>query len=66
MKSQNGFTAPELLILVWIALILAGGVGWIWNIVKMVAICCEPITGMIVLRVIGIFVPPLGAVVGYL
>ena len=39
-------------------------VGWVWNIVKLTEICCG-VSGWLVLRVIGIFVPPLGGVLGY-
>jgi hypothetical protein len=66
MRKQLGVTVPELLIVFYILLIPAGIFGWVWNIVKMVAVCCDPLTGMVVLRIAGIFVPPLGAVVGYL
>jgi prepilin-type N-terminal cleavage/methylation domain-containing protein len=65
MKSQLGYTLPELLLVVYLILIVAGGIGWIWNIVKLIDTCCG-ITGMLVVRAIGIFVPPLGAVMGYL
>ena len=39
--------------------------GWVWNIVKMVGMEM-PLTGMFILRVIGIFLAPLGGVLGYL
>jgi hypothetical protein len=65
MKSQRGFTVPELMILVWIAVVAAGLVGWVMNIVTIVHTCCEPLTGMLVVRIVGIFIAPLGAVLGY-
>lgn len=40
--------------------------GWIANIVKLVGSNFDPITGMLVARAIGIFVCPLGAVLGFL
>ena len=39
--------------------------GWIWNIVKLIAMTFDPLTTLLVVRIIGIFVPPLGAIVGY-
>ena len=63
MYKQSGYTLIELSILV---LILFGGIGWIWNIVKIVGSDFANITGLLVVRVIGIFIAPLGAIVGYL
>jgi hypothetical protein len=63
MKKKLGFTLMEALIVV---LVLVGGGGWIANIVKLVDSNFDPITGMVVARAIGIFVAPLGAVLGFL
>ena len=62
---QLGFTAYELTILI---LIVVGGCGWIANIVKLVGLVGmdSTITGMMVVRVIGVFIAPLGAVLGFL
>lgn len=63
MKSvQRGFTAIELFV---VALILAFAGGWIANVVKLVGMDLGTITGLLVVRAIGIFVPPLGAVMGF-
>jgi prepilin-type N-terminal cleavage/methylation domain-containing protein len=63
MNNQKGFTLTELLVV----LVMIGGVwGWVWNIVKLVSVDNIQLTGMIVGRVIGVFVPPLGAVLGFL
>lgn len=51
--------------LIVIGISIAGCVGWVMNIVTVVHTCCAPVTGMLVVRVIGIFVPPLGAVIGF-
>lgn len=61
MKKQGGF------IVFWFALlaVCVGGVGWIWNIVKIIDTCCAVIDGMLVMRIIGIFIAPIGAIVGY-
>ena len=64
MKSiQITSTATYLLFL---ALLIAGVGGWITNIVKLVGMDFGGITGMLIVRAIGIFVPPLGAVMGFI
>ena len=63
MNSQRGFTIIELLVAV---LLLGGGIGWIWNIVKIVQSGFDVFTGMLIARCIGVFVAPLGAVLGFL
>jgi hypothetical protein len=51
-----------------IAVTLVGGAAWgyVWNIVKLVAIVSDPVTGMLVLRAIGVVVVPLGCIIGWL
>ena len=51
---------------VLIVLLVAGPVGWLANIVKLVGSSADPLTGMVIARAIGVFVPPLGAVLGYI
>jgi prepilin-type N-terminal cleavage/methylation domain-containing protein len=62
MKFQRGFTIIEL----YVVLLLFGGIGWICNIVKIVQNGFDVITGMFIARCIGVFVAPLGAVLGFL
>jgi hypothetical protein len=50
--------------LLWLGLIILGGIGWICNIIEIAH--AEMITRMIILRVVGIFMFPLGAVLGWL
>ena len=47
--------------LVWVAAV----VGWIMNIVAIAGSSFDVLSGMLVLRIVGIFVAPLGAVLGY-
>lgn len=63
MKKQCSFSVFKLMTVI---LALAGVGGWIANIVKLVGSNFEPLTVMVVARAIGIFVAPLGAVLGYL
>jgi hypothetical protein len=67
MRKQLGYTATELVMVLFIgSLVLASAFGWVWNIVKLVGMDLDPITGLLIVRVIGIFLVPLGCIVGYL
>jgi hypothetical protein len=67
MKSlQRGWTLIEGASVFVLVLILGGVGGWIANIVKLVGMDFGAITGMLIVRAIGIVVPPLGAVMGFL
>jgi hypothetical protein len=50
----------------WMLVVLAVMVGWVMNIVTLVQHVNDPVTIMTALRVVGIFVAPLGGVLGYL
>ena len=66
MKYQKGYTSVEI---VFAVLFVVGLIGWISNICKLVAASGTEIsdmTIMVVLRVIGVFAAPLGAVLGFL
>lgn len=63
MNKQKGFTSVELVILV---VVLLGAGGWIANIVKIVNTGFDVFTGLLVARCIGVFVAPVGAVLGYI
>jgi hypothetical protein len=63
MKYQRGFTIVELFAFI-LTLILS--IGWVWNIVKIAGSDFSSVSGILILRCIGIFVAPLGGVLGYL
>jgi prepilin-type N-terminal cleavage/methylation domain-containing protein len=63
MKKQRGFTLVEFLMA---SLIMLGIGGWIANIVKLAGSSFDPLTGMVVLRSTGIFVAPLGSILGFI
>jgi hypothetical protein len=52
-------------IIVWLLIIVATVWGYVWNIVKLVGMCCD-VSGMLLVRAAGIFLAPLGVVVGFL
>jgi hypothetical protein len=49
----------------YVAVIVLGVIGWVMNITTIVSHINDPVTGMTVLRAVGIFLFPLGAVLGY-
>ena len=63
MNKQKGNAAIGYLI--GFGIVAAGLVGWIMNIVSIAHANFSDINGMLILRVVGIFVAPLGAVLGY-
>ena len=59
-------TVSGQLALVFLIIALVGAWGWISNIIKLASMDFGGVTGMLVLRAIGVFVAPLGAVLGFL
>lgn len=53
-------------VLFLLALVLVAVGGWVANIVKLFGSDFSPLTGEVVLRVVGVFVAPLGAILGFL
>lgn len=47
-----------------LGLIAAGVIGWVLNIIKLAGMNAEPLTTMFIMRIIGIFVAPIGSVLG--
>lgn len=59
---RGNAVAGLLLVLVW----LVGIVGWGFNIYKIICMdFAAGVTGMMVARIIGVFIAPLGAVLGF-
>ena len=52
--------------LVYVVVFLAGVIGWIMNIVKITDCVFSPLSSEAVIRVIGSFIAPIGAVLGYI
>lgn len=51
--------------LIYLAIVLLAIGGWIANVVKIVGSDFNDITGLLVIRIIGVFMAPLGAVLGF-
>jgi hypothetical protein len=54
------------LMVIWFLLAVAGIGGWIANVVKLVGMDFASISGLMVARGIGVFVAPLGSVLGFI
>lgn len=62
MTNRDMFSS---MIIVWAALWVLGAIGWVLNIITIAGSSFDHITGILVLRIIGVFVAPIGAVLGY-
>jgi hypothetical protein len=51
--------------LVFLFIMALGAVGWIKNLFALLGSNFDPITGEVMLRVIGVFISPIGAVMGW-
>lgn len=53
---------------VWFAICIAGLIGWVWNIVKIfqIGLPVAQWSAFEIARLIGVFLAPLGAVMGFL
>ena len=54
---------PSLLVIV---VAILGFVGWVMNIMTIAGSSFNDLTGLLVLRVVGIFIAPMGAVLGWI
>jgi hypothetical protein len=63
MRASEVLEGSALLIMV--ILILAAIGGWIANVVAIVVTVNDPVSGMFILRCVGVFVAPLGSVLGF-
>ena len=64
MHKQRGYTGALALFIIALWVLALGG--WVANIAKLVGMDFGAITGLLIVRAIGIFIAPLGAVMGYL
>lgn len=67
MNKQRGFSHIELLLaLIALCIAVVGVGGWVWNIVKLSHGTFTVVTPELILRLLGVVVPPLGVVMGWL
>jgi hypothetical protein len=65
-RTSSSDTAFGIVGFLYILLIIAAVIGWVWNIVKIVGSISDPLTAMFIARCVGAFVAPIGAILGYL
>ena len=56
MKAIRGFMAAFCVVMIW---------GWVVNIIALVNMIPGPIEALMLLRIVGLFFAPLGAVLGW-
>lgn len=64
-KQSGNVMVSFMLFVTFAAIILGLMAGWVMNLVTLFHSNFTPITGALVLRVVGIFVAPIGGVMGY-
>lgn len=52
-------------VLMWLSFIVLVGIGWVLNLIDIFNSDFANITGLLVLRVIGVFLAPLGSFLGW-
>jgi len=62
---ENALKTAATLGIIWIAVVVATLVGWVINIVELVAMPFDPITIEMIVRIVGVVFVPLGALMGY-
>lgn len=65
MTQKRSFDFTKVYHLALPTILIAAAGGWGWNIHKIIQTCCQVIDGMLIVRVIGVLVAPLGAVIGF-
>lgn len=60
------FHMPLLIIALFIVVLITAFIGWVLNIVQVIHVIAEPVTGLFVIKCIGVLMAPLGAVLGWI
>lgn len=63
---NKGFTVLSLLFCIFVLLLIVGAYGWVWNVIKLVNSDFIITSGMSIGRVLGVFVLPLGSIIGFM
>lgn len=66
MKKRKGFVLVSMIVLLYIAAIVFGGIGYVKNIIKLCHCDFQQPVKSEVIRGVGIIVAPVGAIVGYM
>lgn len=67
---QKGYTAVELMLVVWALFAVVGAWGWVWNIMRLIDYIQADVANEMflqaVVRAVGIILFPVGAVIGFI
>lgn len=66
IKKQGGFTPNGVFSVFFGIILILGMIGWIMNIIAIISTMAGPISGVFIVRLVGIIVAPLGAIMGWL
>lgn len=66
MKNRKAFTLEEALFLFTLPVIIFALLGWVFNIIALASMNFDKITGEHIIRIVGIFMAPIGSVAGWL
>ena len=65
MNAEAKQTAALIWVLFWIVVIIAGVVGWVLNLIQLFGMWSQEITTELVIRIIGVPIPIIGAIAGW-
>ncbi len=65
MKDDVSTSIAILGVLIWLGVIITVAVGYVFNILDLFS-DLSTVNGVFIMRIIGIFLPPIGAIMGYL
>lgn len=64
MKDDVSTSIAILGVLIWLGVIITVAVGYVFNILDLFS-DLSTVNGVFIMRIIGIFLPPIGAIMGY-
>ena len=56
----------RVVVIVWLAAIIVLITGWVMNVISIFHTAEAPMTGVFILRCIGVVVPPIGGILGWI
>lgn len=66
MQKQRGYTLLELMVSGWVIVAFLGIVGYVGNVVQLIHQALDPLTVLVILKLVGLVIPPLGALMGWI
>jgi hypothetical protein len=63
-RRNTGEKVAAVGLFIWVMIVLTAFVGWVMNIIAIATSDQIIFTGEMVMRIIGVFIPPIGAIMG--